>query len=49
MEFIQEITLDLNANTAYTTIAAKQSDNGSRKILVHLTKNNIPYEADPNN
>lgn len=47
--YTQEITLDINANNAFTTIAAKQGDNGSRYILVHLTKDNIPYEADPQN
>ena len=49
VSYTQEITLDLNANSAYTTIAAKQGDDGSRFILVHLTKDNIEYHADPNN
>lgn len=42
-KYIQDITLDLDCNGAYTTIAAKQGDNNSRIIKVHLTKNNIPY------
>ena len=46
MEFIQEITLDLNANTTYTTIAAKQGDS-ARWLKIHLTKNNISYGLDP--
>jgi hypothetical protein len=34
------ITLDFDANSAYTTIAAKQTDGGSRHVLIHLTRNN---------
>ena len=43
MEYIQEITLDLNTNTAYTTIGAKQSDNGTRVVRVYLTENGEDY------
>lgn len=46
MEFIQEITLDLNANTTYTTVAAKQRDS-ARWLKIHLTKNNLSYNLDP--
>ena len=37
MEYLQELTLDINTNTAYSTIGAKQGDNRSRVILIHLT------------
>lgn len=43
MQYTQEITLDLNANTAYTTIGAKQGDSGSRIVKVHLTQNGEDY------
>lgn len=43
MQYTQEITLDLNANTAYTTIGAKQGDSGSRVVKVHLTQNGEDY------
>ena len=43
MEFLQEITLELNSNTAYTTIGAKQGDSGSRVIKVHVTQNGEPW------
>lgn len=39
VEYLQEITLDVNSNTAYTTVGAKQGDNLSRVIKVHLTEN----------
>lgn len=45
MDFTQEITLDLNANGAYTTIVAKQGDS-ARWLKIHLTKDNIPYPLD---
>ena len=43
MEYLQEITLELNSNTAYTTIGAKQGDSGSRIVKVHLTQNGEDY------
>ena len=43
MEYVQELTLELNSNTAYTTIGAKQGDNNSRIIHVHLTQNGEDY------
>ena len=46
MEYTQEITLDVNSNTAYTVVGAKQSDSSSRIIIVHITKDGIPYIID---
>jgi len=43
MEYTQEITLDVNSNTAYTVVGAKQSDSKSRIIVVHITRDGIPY------
>lgn len=43
MEYVQELTLELNSNTAYTTVGAKQGDNNSRIIRVHLTQNGEDY------
>lgn len=37
MVYQQEITLELNSNTAYTTVGAKQGDTYTREILVHIT------------
>ena len=37
MQYVQEITLELNSNTAYTTIGAKQGDADTRVVKVHLT------------
>ena len=45
VSYTQEITLDINTNTAYQVVSAKQGDTGSRWVLIHLTKNNIPYSA----
>ena len=45
MDYVQELTLDLNSNNAYPIISAKQADS-ARYILIHLTKNNIPYNID---
>lgn len=49
VSYTQEITLDINTNTAYQVVSAKQGDSGSRWVLIHLTKNNIPYSATPGN
>lgn len=49
VSYTQEITLDINTNTAYPIVSAKQGDEGSRWILVHLTKDNVPYSATPGN
>jgi len=43
LEYTQEITLDINSNTAYTTVGAKQGDNNTRIIKVHLTENGLDY------
>lgn len=45
MEYVQEIILDLNTNVAYTTIGAKQSDNGTRVVRVYLTRNGEEYNV----
>ena len=43
MEYIQDIILDVNSNAAYTTIGAKQADNNSRIVKVHVVKDNDDY------
>ena len=43
MEFVQELTLELNSNTAYTTIGAKQGDNNSRVVRIFVTENGLDY------
>ena len=43
MQYTQEITLELNSNTAYTTVGAKQGDNNSRIIKIHITENGSDY------
>lgn len=43
MEYTQEITLDVNSNTAYTVVGAKQGDSNSRIIIVHIMKDSAPY------
>ena len=48
MEYIQEMTLDVNSNTAYTVVGAKQGDSSSRIIVIHITKNGVPYVIEPN-
>lgn len=48
MEYTQEMTLDVNSNTAYTVVGAKQGDSSSRIIVVHITKNGVPYIIEPN-
>lgn len=49
MEYVQEITLELNSNTAYTTIGAKQGDSNTRKIKVHITRDGQDYNLRENN
>lgn len=39
MEYLKEISLELNSNTAYTTVGAKQGDASSRVIKIHVTEN----------
>lgn len=43
MIYQQEITLELNSNTAYTTVGAKQGDTYTREIAVHITADGIPW------
>lgn len=43
MEFISDITLEVNSNTAYTVVGAKQGDNDTRIITAHLVENGNPY------
>ena len=43
MIYQQEITLELNSNTAYTTVGAKQGDAYTREIAVHITADGIPW------
>ena len=44
MTYQQEITLELNSNTAYTTVGAKQGDAYTREIIVHITADGIPWQ-----
>lgn len=48
MQFLQELSLELNSNTAYTTIGAKQGDSGSRTIKVHVTENGLDWPIPQN-
>lgn len=43
MEFISDIILEVNSNTAYTVIGAKQGDNDTRIVRAHLVQNGVPY------
>lgn len=43
MEYIQELSLELNSNTAYSTVGAKQGDNNSRVVVIHITENGEDY------
>ena len=43
MIYQQEIFLELNSNTAYTTVGAKQGDAYTREIVVHITADGIPW------
>lgn len=49
MTYTQEITLDLNANSAPPIVYAKQSDTESRQILVHFTQDDAEYLVNKNN
>lgn len=48
MDYVQEISLELNSNAAYTTVGAKQGDSYTRQILAHITADGIPWTI-PNN
>lgn len=43
MEYKQELSLELNSNTAYSTVGAKQGDNNSRVVIIHVTENGVDY------
>lgn len=49
MNYNQEITLDLNSNSAPVVIDAKQGDVDSRTLLVHYTSNGEEYKVNINN
>ena len=49
MNYNQEITLDLNSNSAYVVVDAKQGDVDSRTLLVHYTSNGEEYKVNTNN
>lgn len=49
MTYTQEIILDLNPNSAYPIISAKQNDVDSRILLVHYTKDGAEYKVSRNN
>lgn len=48
MQFLQELSLELNSNTAYTTIGAKQGDGNSRVIKIHITENGLDWSIPQN-
>lgn len=48
MEYTQDLILDLNSNAAYTTIGAKQSDNNSRIVKIHVVENGEDYNLAAN-
>jgi len=49
MEYVQELSLELNSNTAYSTIGAKQGDNNSRVVKIHVTENGVDYNLRDHN
>lgn len=49
MTYTQDITLDLNSNSAYVVVDAKQGDVNSRVLHVTYTQNGIPYLVNTNN
>ena len=48
MEFLQELSLELNSNTAYTTVGAKQGDGNSRILKIHVTENGKDWKIPAN-
>ena len=48
MEYTQDLILDLNSNAAYTTIGAKQSDNNSRIVKIHIVEDGEDYNLEEN-
>lgn len=49
MEYIQDLTLDVNSNQAYTVVSAKQGDVDSRGIRVYYTASGEEYLISTNN
>jgi anionic cell wall polymer biosynthesis LytR-Cps2A-Psr (LCP) family protein len=49
VEYIQDLILDVNSNTAYTTIGAKQGDSEARKVRIYLTRGGDSYSLDTEN
>lgn len=49
MEYIQEITLELNSNSAYPVVNAKQNDVDTRILHIHYTKDGAEYKVNHNN
>ena len=49
MEYIQDLTLDVNSNQAYTVVSAKQGDINSRGIRVYYTASGEEYPISTNN
>ena len=49
MEYIQEITLDINSNQAYTVVGAKQGDSERRGVHVYFTASGEQYQINQNN
>lgn len=48
MEYLQELSLELNSNTAYTTVGAKQGDGNSRVLKIHITENGKDWKIPAN-
>lgn len=46
MEFISDIILEVNSNTAYTVVGAKQGDNDTRVVQAHLVQDGGIYEIE---
>ena len=49
MEYIQEITLELNSNSAYPVVNAKQNDVDTRILHIHYTKDGAEYRVNHSN
>lgn len=47
MEYIQEITLDLNADSVPVLVSAKQADELSRKLKIYLMSDGNEYQPEP--
>ena len=49
MEYIQDLILDLNSNSAYPVISAKQNDVDTRILRIHYTKDGAEYQVSQSN